>query len=99
MAVLNPRSAPYNAAGNGTTDDTTALQRCFNDAKAGGRPMVGTGTQEMNISTATPGDQIGSIPGTPLTANGSPTTVMGLGYLGSPPPEGGWDLPMDIIFI
>src|SRR4051812_3013587 len=40
MAVLNPRNSPYNAKGDGSTDDTIALQNCFNDAKAGGHSVL-----------------------------------------------------------
>jgi hypothetical protein len=59
-------------------------------------PMTMTGSQELNIA-GTRAEDAGSVAGTPLTANGSPTTVMGLGYLGSPPPEVGSELPLDVI--
>lgn len=34
---LSVKNAPYNAAGNGTSDDTTAIQNCINDAESQGK--------------------------------------------------------------
>ena len=34
---LSVKNAPYNAAGNGTSDDTSAIQDCINDAESQGK--------------------------------------------------------------
>lgn len=62
-------------------------------------PMVLAGTQELNVSNSTGQGQAGSVPGTPLTAVASPTTVMGLGFAGSPPPDPTVTVPLDCIII
>ena len=62
-------------------------------------PMVMTGTTELSVSRFAEGDEIGTVPGTPLVAEGSPPVVVGLSYQGSAPPVTLGVAPPDIIFI
>jgi hypothetical protein len=62
-------------------------------------PMVLTGTQELNISTYTRPEDVGTVAGTPLISSASPVQVMGLGYAGSAPADPNAGTPMDCIII
>jgi hypothetical protein len=57
---INVKGAPYNAAGNGTTDDSSAIQSALNAANAAGGGVVyfPTGTYKCNTGLTIPGDHI-----------------------------------------
>ncbi|HQP34465.1 MAG TPA: glycosyl hydrolase family 28-related protein [Polyangiaceae bacterium] len=48
---VNARSAPYNAAGDGTTDDTAAIQQALDDVGAAGGGVVFLPTGNYNVAT------------------------------------------------
>ncbi|MCD9023736.1 discoidin domain-containing protein [Cohnella silvisoli] len=50
VATVNAKNAPYNAAGNGTTDDTAAIQNALNDAfqMGGGIVFLPAGHYRVN---------------------------------------------------
>lgn len=61
---INPKDSPYNAIGNGVTDDTAAIQAALNAAKAlGGVPVrfpAGTYLVTSTLLYETTADQVGS---------------------------------------
>jgi hypothetical protein len=61
-------------------------------------PMVQTGAQEVSVARPD-AEFVGTVPGTPLVAEGSPTTVVGLSYKGSTPPTMGVAPLLNIIII
>lgn len=54
---FNVKEAPYNAAGNGTTDDTSAIQSAINDAAGGGVVFFPRGTYKIT-NTLTLGNHV-----------------------------------------
>jgi hypothetical protein len=62
-------------------------------------PMTQAGVTEPSVSKFAEPEEIGTVPGTPLTAEGSPPVVIGLSYQGSPPPLTLGTAPPNIIFI
>ena len=62
-------------------------------------PMTQAGATEPSVSRYADPEEIGTVPGTPLTAEGSPPVVIGLSYQGSPPPVSLGTAPPNIIVI
>ncbi len=51
LGYLNVRNAPYDAAGDGSTDDTAAIQQALNDAGAAGGGIVFLPTGNYYVAT------------------------------------------------
>jgi Pectate lyase superfamily protein len=56
---LNAKDAPYSAKGDGTTDDTSALQACINDAAAQGKiAYLPKGTYRVQLASRDVGNGV-----------------------------------------